>query len=527
MKKNLEELIKEYESHGATSSASAPFVAYIANELKVAMNDDNKILELLKEFKKHNDFTNMDTAEIVSCLSSDEMKVEFILGNFRVGNFPDDLYIATIVSSLSNDDEKLQWLKDIKSCKSIVISSLSSDDKKIELLENIIRDDEREEIVASISDDDKKIEYLSRVPWWNRRLNIILTLKSDDKKVQFLEKYKDERDKAEIIKSLSDNDKKISLMDKLSDSSYKTEILESIPSDAKYDEVKFQFLNHLYDELKNDPDMDTQSIKQVYINTCEDLVDSISSEDKKKQILEKFNINDEKKVEENQEVNTIDIAQLGSEIGMEVKEQKLPNGKVVTALVWDQENLLKAVNAVKHLSEEGKPVRITGVAPAWLVSALTHTVHPCPVGLYVPQIGKDVEIPQLSHGETNPQGEVAFKTTETGDAVLIEYNMDLPEGITTYDENNLSKVVVPEIAPGKAVYLSGRAPNYLTVAIAEAYAHTNSSVSLFQPGVGYTCSITHSRNKKLGDLTKDPLGKEAIKEQLVESQKQSQDIIVE
>ncbi len=62
---------------------------------------------------------------------------------------------------------------------------------------------------------------------------------------------------------------------------------------------------------------------------------------------------------------------------------------------------------------------------------------------------------------------------------------------------NLSKVVVPEVAHGKAVYLSGRAPNYLTeAAIAEAYAHTNSSVSLFQPGVGYTCSITHSRAQK-------------------------------
>ncbi len=214
------------------------------------------------------------------------------------------------------------------------------------------------------------------------------------------------------------------------------------------------------------------------------------------------------------EKNTIDIAELGASIGMEAKEQTLPNGKVVKSLVWDQENLLKAVNVVKHLSEEGKPVRITGAAPAWLVSALTHTVHPCPVSVYMPQIGKDVDIPQLAHGEANSDGEVAFKATEKGDSVLIEYNMDLPDGITTYDENNLSKVVVPEIAQGKAVYLSGRGPNYLTVAIAEAYAHTNSSVSLFQPGVGYTCSITHSRAKRLGDLTKDPLGKEEIKEQL-------------
>lgn len=221
--------------------------------------------------------------------------------------------------------------------------------------------------------------------------------------------------------------------------------------------------------------------------------------------------------EKNQEINTIDIAKLGEKIGMEAKEQELPNGKVVKSLVWNQENLQKAVKEVKNLSGEGKPVRITGAAPAWLVSALTHTVHPCPVSVYMPQIGKDIEIPQLSHGKENPEGEVSFKTTQKGDAILIEFSMNCD----VYDENNLSKVVTPEVEQGKAIYISGRGPNYLTVAIAEAYAHTNSSVSLFQPGVGYTCSITHSRSKTLGDLTKDPLGKEEIKEQLATSKEAS------
>lgn len=211
----------------------------------------------------------------------------------------------------------------------------------------------------------------------------------------------------------------------------------------------------------------------------------------------------------------IDIESLAADIGMEAKEQTFPNGTVRKSLLWNQETLLKAVKEVNHLSSEGKPVKINGAAPAWLVSALCHTVHPCPVSIFVPQINKYVDIPKLERGEANPEGEVGFKVTEKGDAVLVEYNMELPDGFTTYDENNLSKVVVPDIPNGKAVYLSGRAPNYLTVAIAEAYAHTNSSVSLNQPGFGYTCSITHSRNKKLGDLTKDPLGKEDIKEQLV------------
>ena len=221
------------------------------------------------------------------------------------------------------------------------------------------------------------------------------------------------------------------------------------------------------------------------------------------------------------ETNIINIQELGAKIGMEEKEQKLPNGKVINTLLWDQENLLKAVKEVAYLSEEEKPVVITGAAPAWLVSALTHAVHPCPVSVYVPKISKDIDIPQLTHGEKNPDGEVNFKVTEKGESVLIEYNMELPDGFTTYDENNVEKVVVPEVPQGKAVYISGRGPNYLTVAIAEAYAHTNSSVSLFQPGIGYTCSITHSRNKRLGDLTKDPLGKEKIKEHLSTSKEQN------
>ena len=237
-------------------------------------------------------------------------------------------------------------------------------------------------------------------------------------------------------------------------------------------------------------------------------------------------------MEENQEVYTINTKELAEKLGIKPQKRTLGNGRVVEQVVWNQEYLLKAVQEIKHLSGEGRPVRIDGPAPAWLVSAFTHTVHPAPVSIYVPQIGKDVPVGGLRHGEPNPEGEVKFKTTEKGDAILIEYEMDLPEGIDTYDENNLQKVVVPDVPQGKAVYISGRGPNYLTVSIAESYAHTNSSVSLNQPGTGYTCSITHSRSKRLGDLTKDPLGKEEVKEQLATSkeaptQEQSQDRAVE
>ena len=219
-------------------------------------------------------------------------------------------------------------------------------------------------------------------------------------------------------------------------------------------------------------------------------------------------------MENNQDVININTKELAEKLGMKPQKRTLGNGKVVEQIIWDKEYLLKAIKEVKPLSETGKPVRIDGPAPVWLVSALTHTVHPCPVSVYVPQIGKDVPVGILKHGDENPEGEVKFEVIEKGNSVLIEYEMDLPEGVDSYDENNLSKVVVPEVSDGIAVYISGRGPNYVTVSIAEAYAHTNSSVSLNQPGTGYTCSITHSRAKSLGDITKDPIGKEEIKEKM-------------
>ena len=85
-----------------------------------------------------------------------------------------------------------------------------------------------------------------------------------------------------------------------------------------------------------------------------------------------------------------------------------------------------------------------------------------------------------------------------------------------HDEYDLT-YIIPKVSQGKEIYISGKGPSYLTVAMAEAYANTSSSVSVKQPGVGYICSISNDENKKLGDLTKNPIVKEEVKEQLVAS----------
>ena len=70
------------------------------------------------------------------------------------------------------------------------------------------------------------------------------------------------------------------------------------------------------------------------------------------------------------------------------KRTKIIKWKGCQILVWDQENLYKKLQMKLNICQEGKTSKITGVAPAWLVSALAHTVHPCPVSVYTPQIGK-------------------------------------------------------------------------------------------------------------------------------------------
>lgn len=48
-------------------------------------------------------------------------------------------------------------------------------------------------------------------------------------------------------------------------------------------------------------------------------------------------------MEENQEVVTINTNKLAEELGIKPQKRTLPNGREVEQVVWDQENLLKAV----------------------------------------------------------------------------------------------------------------------------------------------------------------------------------------
>lgn len=152
-------------------------------------------------------------------------------------------------------------------------------------------------------------------------------------------------------------------------------------------------------------------------------------------------------------------------------------------------------------SGKGEAVLVSDAGPAWLMATVSHAAHPCEVSLYDPKLGKGIKIPKLPHGEPNPEADIKFTVTEGNDCVKIEWSIETPSGI--YDMGKLNELVVPDIPAGKSLFITGRGPNPVAVAIAEAYAHTNPDISFFQSQLqGYTCGITHNPSVNIGDFAK-------------------------
>lgn len=203
------------------------------------------------------------------------------------------------------------------------------------------------------------------------------------------------------------------------------------------------------------------------------------------------------------------LNELAEKIGNEPREV-VQNGTTKMSVNWDAPTAQKALAEAYPLSATGEKVVIDGPTPAWFASALTHVVHPCPVALHDPKVG-DIDIPHLAKGEPNPAGELAFNVQEGKDGVLLSFSIDNGTVPPVYDYNNLKNIVVPEIPEGKPLYIDGKGPNYIAVALGEAYAHTQPSVSYHQTQLhGYVCGITHVTSFHVGEFTPDEIVNERV-----------------
>ena len=83
--------------------------------------------------------------------------------------------------------------------------------------------------------------------------------------------------------------------------------------------------------------------------------------------------------------DVLEISNLAAVLGKEAVERTLPNGRVVSQIVWDGADLAEIARLLhNHSGEMPEVVHINGAAPAWLVAALSHECHPRQVALNSP-----------------------------------------------------------------------------------------------------------------------------------------------
>lgn len=122
--------------------------------------------------------------------------------------------------------------------------------------------------------------------------------------------------------------------------------------------------------------------------------------------------------------------------------------------------------------------------------------------LYDPKIG-DISLNKgMDKGEELDGQPVEFTYAEYGDDIaVISGEIRTEDGLV--EPADLEKMRLPEIPANKHLIVDGRMPNWMSVSIAESYAHVTKSVSFNQPQVGFTTAISHSKAMPVGSFSKD------------------------
>lgn len=213
-------------------------------------------------------------------------------------------------------------------------------------------------------------------------------------------------------------------------------------------------------------------------------------------------VREEKKMSLLSDEGILGIPCLAETLGKKTEARTLPNGRIVKQIVWVGEEDLVSVANLIHNGSSTLPehVRIDGAAPAWLVVALAHEVHPRVASYNSP----DGYIPI---GCRRPEGEgsgpLSWTRTEIGQTatgrrlIKVEFQLD-PS--TPFAPAQLEEIVPPAVEMGDVVVLSGRGPHWLTASVAGAYHGRAAAVACFQPGSGATVAWTHVSDVGLGTI---------------------------
>lgn len=210
-----------------------------------------------------------------------------------------------------------------------------------------------------------------------------------------------------------------------------------------------------------------------------------------------------------------DIDELGAALGGRRVEVLGPDGRRAERIVWTPE-LAEALCAdiagtMRRLTP--KQVAHRGSAPLWVMGAAMAAMYPARNTFLPPFEGVRLPLSNLSQGEPDPTAEVEFDLKRAGDVLYVTYRADDPNkpqiyggGHHSYNPDLIPRIKAPAAGPEVHVCLRGNSSYNVTMSIATAYFTGCKSLSILGggpngPDAGYFCCVTHSSQRRLGDLT--------------------------
>ena len=203
----------------------------------------------------------------------------------------------------------------------------------------------------------------------------------------------------------------------------------------------------------------------------------------------------------------ISVEELGKKFGVSEEEAVLPNGEKRLHQKWQIKDVQRAISELQYcFSSPKNTYLLTEIAEPWITLALMEALKPLHVKyLYPRSNGTELEMYELKRGKQNPNYDVVFEVVEADDKVFINLNSDSPDALKighhTFNLDNLSKVVIPEIPAGKHVFVHGKGMYSVMVCIAKNYIKGAKSLSMASHDSDYICAVSFTDDLEVGDVT--------------------------
>ena len=204
----------------------------------------------------------------------------------------------------------------------------------------------------------------------------------------------------------------------------------------------------------------------------------------------------------------VDLAKLSEEIGCTYQEVSPAPGVVIRQTHWNKEQYQAAKAAIRSQMEAHPDASfsIYGSPDPWNTVALVRELgitytYPFPDH---PE-AMDLDLSHLAVGVPEYNYDVRYEIREDGDSVFINMtsdNPELPRGDGTphtFTLANIPKVSVPELAPGKDVYLHAWGMYGVMCSVAGTLAETARSLFLACHDTDYYCCASKTPAHQIGD----------------------------